>query len=160
METLWVDEKSNWDNRAYYQTTFSQRLSWCCTHLYRWKMAEIAGFKSGEGCQDCLTSGWRILTFRGNMVSLVACRHRDLVVRPCWRSRTGLGFHFTPCRQSRPHKSTPRVSVVLSPAHRISTTLFLIWREWHTDVTDTLLFVPTLSPHQVMFLLSDLISAQ
>lgn len=72
METLWVDEKSNWDNRAYYQTTFSQRLSWCCTHLYRWKMAEIAGFKSGEGCQDCLTSGWRILTFRGNMVSLVA----------------------------------------------------------------------------------------
>lgn len=73
-----------------------------------------------QDCWCCLTM-WQALglkhtgPFRVHMVSFVAVNMRCLVLRPRWRNRVGVGFHLTPCRRSRPHKSTPRILVVLSP---------------------------------------------
>lgn len=74
---------------------------------------------------------WNIPTSGIAVVTLVAVDTGHWALRLRLRSRAGFGFHFTPCRRSRPHKSAPRVLVALSPAHRRRIAVFLMWREWY-----------------------------
>lgn len=57
---------------------------------------------------------WHLYCYYVTTVSFVAVDMRCLVFRLGPRNRVGVGFHLTPSRRSRSHKSTPRILVVLS----------------------------------------------
>lgn len=100
----------------------------CPSNYFNGKTHLIAALPTKDSSQKCCS--WRPL-----MVLLLTVVVIDLVFQASSKKhRVGVGFHLTPCRRSRPHKSAPRVLIVLS-AHTEWLLQFLWLEDNETSVS-------------------------